>query len=70
MIRRASELAIDGGADFLKTSTGKVAVNATLEAAEIMLEVIRDNGGEIGFKPPAACAPPKMRAPISSWPSA
>ncbi|MDT8894304.1 deoxyribose-phosphate aldolase [Halomonas sp. I1] len=50
LIRRASELAIDGGADFLKTSTGKVAVNATLEAAEIMLEVIRDNGGEIGFK--------------------
>ncbi|WP_275286215.1 deoxyribose-phosphate aldolase [Halomonas elongata] len=50
LIRRASELAIDGGADFLKTSTGKVAVNATLEAAEIMLEVIRDNGGDIGFK--------------------
>ncbi|MFM9270048.1 deoxyribose-phosphate aldolase [Halomonas elongata] len=50
LIRRASELAVSGGADFLKTSTGKVAVNATLEAAEIMLEVIRDNGGEIGFK--------------------
>lgn len=50
LIRRASELAIDGGADFLKTSTGKVEVNATLEAAEIMLQVIRDSGKEIGFK--------------------
>ena len=36
MIRRASELAIEAGADFIKTSTGKVAVNATLEAADIM----------------------------------
>ncbi|MDN3552204.1 deoxyribose-phosphate aldolase [Halomonas almeriensis] len=50
LIRRASELAIHGGADFLKTSTGKVSVNATLEAAEVMLEVIRDHGGEVGFK--------------------
>ncbi|MDT8878820.1 deoxyribose-phosphate aldolase [Halomonas saccharevitans] len=50
LIRRASELALEGGADFLKTSTGKVAVNATLEAAEIMLTAIRDNGGDAGFK--------------------
>ncbi|MCG6656861.1 deoxyribose-phosphate aldolase [Halomonas campisalis] len=50
LIRRASELAIEGGADFLKTSTGKVEVNATLEAAEIMLQVIRDSGKEVGFK--------------------
>jgi len=50
LIRRASELALEGGADFLKTSTGKVAVNATLEAAEIMLTAIRDSGGEAGFK--------------------
>lgn len=51
LIRRASELAIAGGADFIKTSTGKVAVNATLEAADIMLRVIRDSGKDIGFKP-------------------
>ncbi len=42
-IRRASELAIAAGADFIKTSTGKVQVNATLEAADIMLQVIRDS---------------------------
>ena len=40
LIRRASELAIEGGADFIKTSTGKIATGATLEAAEVMLEVI------------------------------
>ncbi len=44
LIRRAAELALEGGADFLKTSTGKVAVNATLEAAEILLTVIRERG--------------------------
>ena len=41
LIQRASELAIDGGADFIKTSTGKIAAGATLEAAEIMLNVIK-----------------------------
>ncbi|WMC09983.1 deoxyribose-phosphate aldolase [Oceanimonas pelagia] len=50
LIRRASELAIEGGADFIKTSTGKVAVNATLEAAGIMLEVIKHSGRPVGFK--------------------
>lgn len=50
LIRRASELAIDAGADFLKTSTGKVPVNATLAAAEIMLTVIKESGTEVGFK--------------------
>lgn len=50
LIRRASEIAIEAGADFIKTSTGKVAVNATLEAAEIMLTAIRDSGREVGFK--------------------
>ena len=51
LIRKASELAIDAGADFIKTSTGKVDVNATPEAARIMLAVIADHGGDIGFKP-------------------
>ncbi|MEQ6888848.1 deoxyribose-phosphate aldolase [Halomonas sp. CS7] len=50
LIRRASELALEGGADFLKTSTGKVDVNATLEAAEVMLTAIRDSGTDAGFK--------------------
>ena len=44
------ELAIEGGADFIKTSTGKVAVNATLEAAEIMLKTIKASGQDVGFK--------------------
>lgn len=49
-IAEASRLALDHGADFLKTSTGKVAVNATPEAARIMLEVIRKSGRPAGFK--------------------
>ncbi|OOF26713.1 deoxyribose-phosphate aldolase [Salinivibrio sp. IB872] len=53
LIKRASEISIDAGADFIKTSTGKVAVNATPEAAEIMLNVIKDKGvaDKVGFKP-------------------
>ncbi|KAA1185527.1 deoxyribose-phosphate aldolase [Rhizobium tropici] len=51
LIRRASELAIEAGSDFIKTSTGKVAVNATLEAADIMLRAIRASGRKVGFKP-------------------
>lgn len=52
LIRQASEIAIQAGADFIKTSTGKVAVNATLESAEIMLNAIRDLGvaEKVGFK--------------------
>lgn len=50
LIRQAADIAIAAGADFIKTSTGKVAVNATLEAAEIMLETIRDSGRDVGFK--------------------
>ncbi len=51
LIRRASDLSIAAGADFIKTSTGKVAVNATLEAADIMLQAIRDSRKKVGFKP-------------------
>ncbi|MFP2769721.1 deoxyribose-phosphate aldolase [Oceanisphaera sp. KMM 10153] len=50
LIRQATRLAIEGGADFIKTSTGKVAINATLAAAEVMLETIRDSGKDVGFK--------------------
>jgi deoxyribose-phosphate aldolase len=47
-VRRASLLAIAGGADFIKTSTGKAATNATLPVALCMLEVIRDVHEETG----------------------
>jgi deoxyribose-phosphate aldolase len=54
-VRRASLLAIAGGADFIKTSTGKVAPAATLPVTLCMLEVIRDvheeTGRVIGMKP-------------------
>jgi len=50
VIRAASELALDAGADFLKTSTGKVATGATPAAAREMLEAIRSRGGTAGFK--------------------
>lgn len=50
LIRRASEIAIEENAHFIKTSTGKVAVNATLPAAEVMLDAIRKSGRLVGFK--------------------
>ena len=50
LIKKASEISIDAGADFIKTSTGKVAVNATLEAAKIMLTVIKEKNPKVGFK--------------------
>lgn len=49
-IARACRLAIRAGANFLKTSTGKTAVSATPEAAEIMLAEIRASGRPVGFK--------------------
>ena len=49
-ISQASRNAISGGADFLKTSTGKVAINATLEATEIMLQAIKHSGKPVGLK--------------------
>jgi len=49
-IGQASRLALSAGADMLKTSTGKTAVSATPEAAEIMLQAIRDGGGGQGLK--------------------
>ena len=52
LIKKASEISIRAGADMIKTSTGKVPINATLEAAEVMLSVIRELGVEntVGFK--------------------
>ena len=53
-IARASFLAMEAGADFIKTSTGKVDVNATPEAAYVMCEAIRRyyevSGRKVGFK--------------------
>ncbi|GAD80984.1 deoxyribose-phosphate aldolase [Vibrio ezurae] len=53
LIKQASEICIKAGADFIKTSTGKVPENATPEYARMMLEVIRDMGvaQSVGFKP-------------------
>ena len=54
-VRRASLLAIAGGADFVKTSTGKLASAATLPVTLVMLEAIRDvyeeTGRMVGMKP-------------------
>jgi deoxyribose-phosphate aldolase len=53
LITRASELALEAGADFLKTSTGKTPVNATVAAARSMLHAIAANQvakNHVGFK--------------------
>ena len=53
-IKRASILSMYAGADFIKTSTGKIAVAATLEAAYVMCTAIKEyydlTGTKIGFK--------------------
>jgi deoxyribose-phosphate aldolase len=51
LIETASCIAIDAGADFIKTSTGKTPVSATPEAAEIMLNAIKASGRPVGLKP-------------------
>jgi deoxyribose-phosphate aldolase len=54
-VRRASWLAMLAGADFIKTSTGKVAPAATLPVTLVMLEAVRDfraaHGRQVGVKP-------------------
>jgi len=54
-VRRASVLAMAAGADFIKTSTGKVTPAATLPVTLVMLEAIRDferrTGRAVGMKP-------------------
>jgi deoxyribose-phosphate aldolase len=54
-VRRASVLAMAAGADFIKTSTGKVMPAATLPVTLVMLEAIRDlertTGRIVGMKP-------------------
>jgi len=54
-VRLASEIAMQAGADFIKTSTGKISPAATLPITLVMLEAIRDyffaTGVRIGMKP-------------------
>ncbi len=55
LIWNASIIAMDAGADFIKTSTGKIPVAATLEAAYVMCQAIKaftaKNKRKVGFKP-------------------
>jgi deoxyribose-phosphate aldolase len=54
-VRKASELAMHAGADFIKTSTGKIQPAATLPVTYVMLDAIKDfylkTGKMIGMKP-------------------
>src|SRR5215218_10807027 len=54
-VRRASDIAMYAGADFIKTSTGKISPAATMPVTLVMLEAIRDfyykTGKMIGMKP-------------------
>ncbi|MFA7115786.1 MAG: deoxyribose-phosphate aldolase [Bacteroidales bacterium] len=63
LIKEASTLAMENGADFIKTSTGKVNVNATPQAAEIMCTAIKDyyvkTGLKIGFKAAGGVSTPE-----------
>ncbi|MFM9996544.1 MAG: deoxyribose-phosphate aldolase [Phycisphaerales bacterium] len=48
LVRAACDAAIAGGADFLKTSTGKIAVGATPESVRVLLEAARDEFARSG----------------------
>lgn len=60
LMRKASELALEGGADFLKTSTGKVQPAATPESVVVMLDTIKEyhnkTGKQVGLKPAGGIA--------------
>ncbi len=51
VVTSAAQLAIDAGADFVKTSTGKIPAGASLEAAAAMLAVIAGADRRVGLKP-------------------
>ena len=63
-VRRASVLAMAAGADFIKTSTGKVTPAATMPVTLVMLEAIRDfyqaTGKKIGMKPAGGISTAKI----------
>lgn len=63
-VRRASDIAIDAGADFIKTSTGKIKPAATLPVTLVMLEAIKDHyyatGKMVGMKPAGGISNAKL----------
>jgi deoxyribose-phosphate aldolase len=63
-VRKASLIAMFAGADFIKTSTGKAPINATLPVTLVMLEAIRDfqhvTGKKIGMKPAGGISNAKL----------
>lgn len=63
-VRRASALAMHAGADFIKTSTGKVQPAATLPVTLVMLQAIRDHyhatGRRVGMKPAGGISRAKL----------
>jgi len=63
-VRRASDIAMHAGADFIKTSTGKVQPAATIPVTLVMLEAIRDyyysTGKMIGMKPAGGISKSKL----------
>jgi deoxyribose-phosphate aldolase len=63
-VRMASEIAMQAGTDFIKTSTGKVKPAATMPVTLVMLEAIRDHyqrtGQRIGMKPAGGISDPKL----------
>jgi len=63
-VRRASDIAIHAGADFIKTSTGKIASAATIPVTLVMLLAIRDHffktGRMVGMKPAGGISTSKL----------
>src|SRR5215831_16590683 len=63
-VRRASDIAMYAGADFIKTSTGKVQPAATMPVTLVMLEAIRDyfyeTGRMVGMKPAGGISKSKL----------
>ena len=63
-VRRASVLAIHAGADFIKTSTGKIQPAATMPVTLVMLQAIRDHfretGRMVGMKPAGGISSAKL----------
>lgn len=63
LIHRAAVIAMEAGADFIKTSTGKAAVSATPEAAVVMCMAIREfaerTGRRVGFKAAGGISTPQ-----------
>jgi deoxyribose-phosphate aldolase len=63
-VRQASDLAMHAGADFIKTSTGKIQPAATMQVTLVMLQAIRDyfyaTGRMVGMKPAGGISKAKL----------